>query len=102
MQFSLNDNRTINAIITRLTNEDLDIIRKEVERLHSLKSFNPLFSAIADYNPSEFTPQAHDWLDMSDLDFQVMVSEFFWDALTFRVTREYAIGIFLDRDAREE
>lgn len=95
MRLSLHDNRRINAIITNLSDSDRENIRIEVERLHSLKSQNPLFNAVMGYQPGEFTPLADEWLSLSDVDYQVLLSELFWDALTFRVTREYAIELFL-------
>jgi len=96
MRLSLQDQRRINAIITDLTDEDFECIRAEVERLDGLKRQNPLFNAIADYAPEEFTTIANEWLSLSDLDYQVLLSKCFWDAMTARVTREYAIRRFLD------
>jgi len=102
MRFSLKDNYRINQIIASLSNDDHDVIRTEVQRLTSLKRQNPFFSAVSEYDPSEFTQIADEWLSLSDVDYQVMLSENLWDALTARVTREYAIGIFIGESAREE
>jgi len=96
MRLSIKDNQRINAIIASLTNDDLDNIRTEVEELVSRKRQNPLFSAIANYEPTEFTHVANEWLSLSDIDYQVMISEALWDALLLRTTREYAITIYLD------
>jgi len=95
MRLNIRDNHNINAIIANLTNEDHESIRKEVERLTSLKRPDPLARVVGDYEPSQFTGQACDWLTMSDVDFQVRLSEMLWDLLTDRVTREYAISLYL-------
>jgi len=101
MRFTIHDNRRINDIITHLSDEERETIRTEVERLHSLKSENPLFFAVANYYPSEFTKVADEWLSFSDVDYQVMLSEIFWDALQARITREFAIGLYLNGESGE-
>jgi len=101
MRLSLQDNRRINGIICNLSNEDREAIRTEVEHLHGLKSQNPIFLAVADYHPSEFTHLCDEWLSLSDVDYQVFISEVFWDCLMFRVTREFAIRRYLDEGTLE-
>jgi len=96
MRFSIRDNRRINDIITHLSDTDHERIRAEVERLISLNHQNPLFNAVADYIPSEFTDISDEWLSLSDLDYQVLLSDCFFEALTCRVTREYAISQFVN------
>jgi len=102
MRLTPKDNRRITSIIKQLSDEDTENIRNEVERLHSLKAQNPLFHAVMDYHPSEFTPLVDEWLSLSDMDYQVLLSECFWDALTFRVTREYAIHRFFFGEHQDE
>lgn len=102
MRLTLKDNRRITGIIKQLSNEDTETIRNEVERLHSLKTQNPLFHAVMDYHPGEFTSLVDEWLSLSDTDYQVLLSECFWDALTFRVTREFAIQRFLLGESWDE
>jgi len=101
MRLSLHDNRRINDIITHLSDEDREHIRYEVERLHALKKPNPLLDAVADYYPTEFTKIADEWLSFSDVDYQVKMSEHFWDALEARVTREFAVERYLNGESWE-
>jgi len=102
MQFSRKDNHRINSIIVQLSDDDHDNIRREVERLHGLKTQNPFFNAVTDYRPGEFTEIACEWLSLNDVDYQILMSESFWDVLVHRVTREYAIGLFLSNEYRED
>ncbi len=102
MKLSLKDNKEVDSIIASLSEGDKEIISEEVERLVELKRANPVMGAVSDYEPSEFTKLACDWLDDSDVDYQVRVSEMLWDLLTYRVTREYALNIFRDRHSFDE
>ncbi|NIG12968.1 hypothetical protein F3J37_01390 [Pantoea sp. Al-1710] len=96
MRLSISDNRRITDLITDFTNEDWEEIRNEVERLHNLKSQIPIYNAIAAYHPTEFTALVDEYLSLSDVDYQVYVSECFWDLLMFRVTREFAIARYVN------
>jgi len=102
MKLSIRDNKEIEAIIASLSEGDKEIIADEVERLAELKRANPIMGAISGYEPSEFTALACEWLDESDSEYQVKVSEVLWDLLTFRVTREYALNIFRNRHSFDE
>lgn len=100
MNLNIKDNHEINAIISNLQEADFEIIRDEVERLHEKR--NPIFEAVGNHDADAFTKEACLWLDESDVDYQVKVSEFFWDVLTQRVTREYAINIFRAKHSYDE
>lgn len=102
VKLTIKDNREIDSIIANLTERDLEAIRAEVERLVELKHRNPIFDAISGYDPDEFTKLACEYLDETDSDYQVMVLGFLYDALTRRVTREYAINIFRNRHSFDE
>ena len=102
MKLSIRDNKEIEAIIASLSGDDKEIIAEEVERLAEMKCANPVMAAVSGYQPSEFTALACEWLDESDVDYQVKVSEVLWDLLTFRVTREYALNIFRSRHSFDE
>lgn len=100
MKLSLKDNREIDAIISALGETELEQISAEVERLAEKR--NPFFSAVRQHETDELTTAACEWLDESDVDYQVKLSEMFWDALIYRVTREYAIGIWRSRHSYSE
>ncbi len=102
MKLSIKDNREIDSIIANLSERELEAIRDEVERLVELKRRNPIFDAISGYEPDEFTKLACEHLDETDSEYQVMVLGFLYDALTRRVTREYAIKIFRNRHSYSE
>jgi len=100
VKLTIKDNAEIDGIISNLTEGDREIIQSGVERL--AKQRNPFFAAVRNHNPDEFTQAACDWLDEYDVDYQVFLSEMFWDALVYRLTREYAINIWRDKHSYYE
>nr|WP_154325078.1 hypothetical protein [Pantoea sp. 201603H] len=102
MKLNIKDNTEIDKIISNLDEVANENIRKEVERLAELKRTNPIYKAISGYEPDHFTGLACEFLCESDSGFQVMVHEFLWDVLTIRVTREYAINIWRNKQSYDE
>lgn len=100
MHLTIKDNLEINAIINQLTEADNELIRAEVEILAGKR--NPFISAVRGHDADEFTAAACDWLDESDVDYQQKLDEMFWDALTYRVTREYAIRAWRNKNSYGE
>ncbi|EPN1652001.1 hypothetical protein ACTV1M_003772 [Cronobacter dublinensis] len=100
MRLTLNDVKEIEQIIAALDAADNERISDEVERL--AKKANPFISALADTDTDEHTADAINYLEGHSIAFQD-TSEGWWiDALTERVTAEYAIGIFKARHSHME
>ncbi|WP_034912943.1 hypothetical protein [Erwinia sp. 9145] len=100
MRLTLKDNREIDAIISAFTDVEREHLHEEVERLADKR--NPFFAAVRGHDADEFTGAACEWLDESDVDYQQKLDEMFWDALTYRVTREYAIRMWRDKNSYGE
>ncbi|KAB8312968.1 hypothetical protein EH228_04640 [Erwinia endophytica] len=94
MKLTIKDNEEIDGIISNLTEGDREIIQLELERL--TKQRNPFLAAIRNHDPDEFTQEACDWLE-DDVDYQNKIDGMFWEALVYRLTREYAINIWRDK-----
>lgn len=95
MRLNLSEKNEIKQIIAGLTETDMEIINKDVERL--CVSASPVSNMLRDYRPDENTADAMEWLDDEDCDYQEKAPEWLWDALTKRVTAEYAFSIFKRR-----
>ncbi|EPE3214139.1 hypothetical protein ACSG8L_000351 [Cronobacter sakazakii] len=100
MRLTLNDVKEIEQIIAALDATDNERISDEVERL--AKKSNPFISALAGLDADEHTGDAISYLEGHSITFQD-ASEGWWiDALTERVTAEYAISIFKARHSHRE
>ncbi|ELY6345173.1 hypothetical protein SNQ56_002099 [Cronobacter muytjensii] len=100
MRLTLNDVREIEQIIAALDAADNERISDEVDRL--AKKSNPFTSALAAMDADENTADAIGYLEGHSIAFQD-ASEGWWiNALTERVTAEYAISIFKARHSHRE
>lgn len=100
MILTLNDKREISQIIASLTDEDYEIIDKEVDRLCT--SCSPIFTMLGGHKPDEFTKDAVEWLNEEDCDYQELAAEKMWDLFRPRVIAEYAFGVFRRRHSLGE
>jgi len=100
VKLTIKDNEEIDEIISNFTDGDREIIQLELERL--TKQRNPFFAAVRNHDADEFTKTACDWLDESDVDYQQKLDGMFFDALVYRVTREYAINVWRDKHSYYE
>ncbi|RKQ38358.1 hypothetical protein [Enterobacter sp. R1(2018)] len=100
MRLTIADKQEIKGIIASLDERDHERIYEEVERL--AKASNPITSLLRKFQPDEHTTDAVDYLSGDDIDFQENVEKWRWDALTARVTAEYAIGVFKAKHEHRE
>lgn len=92
MKLTFADKQEIKNIISSLNEQDNERIYAEVERL--AKASNPITSLLRNFQPDEHTGDAVDYLEGDDISYQESVEKWRWDALTARVTAEYAVGVF--------
>ena len=100
MKLTYADKQEIKAIISGLSERDNERISEEVERL--AKGADPITTILRNFKPDEHTADAVEYLESDDVDYQEKSSEWFWDALTARVTAEYAFGIFKAKHEHRE
>lgn len=99
MKLNTRDNREIDEIIKNLQEDDFENISNEVERLEQFS--NPIFEAFENFKRDEFTAEAMEWFE-SDSDFHDLIDECSSKVLRYRVTREYAIGVFVAKHRTQE
>ncbi|ELY3467331.1 hypothetical protein SMX26_001915 [Cronobacter universalis] len=100
MRLTLNDVKEIEQIIAALDATDNERISDEVERL--AKKANPFISALSAMDADEHTADAINYLEGHSIAFQDASEGWWFDALTERVTAEYAISVFKARHSHRE
>lgn len=98
---NLNQLAAIRKILADMPIEIIEDCYAEAERLAE-KPIHDFRTALRKYQPSQYSAQACEYMEDSDVDYQQAEGERIFDALFYRVKVEWALGFLDNQNSTED